>query len=217
MMETTINKPVPNWRKAVTSGLVGAVVGAAGMVGLLGLHESGALGDLGASGMIACVVGAVYVLIGVQVGLGVALPALGGRFLNVEDAEEIREQRGMLAYAAAGMTAWGGALMVVALAGPGGVLAPGMGLAAALGLIAVTILLTALMWRHMDELMRGMSRECGNIGFYLLLLVGGTWALLAHLGFAAGPAPLDWLTMFTALTLLASFVAVGMRGMLRPR
>jgi hypothetical protein len=217
MMEMASDKPTPNWRKFVTSGLVGALVGGASMIGLIGLYESGALGELGASGMIACVAGTVYVLIGVQVGLGVALPALGWRFLNVEDAEEIREQRGMLAYATAVMIAWGGALIAVALAGPGGILAPGMGLAAALGLIAVSVLLTALMWRHMDELMRGMSRECGNISFYLLLLVGGTWATLAHLGFAAAPAPLDWLTMFTALTLLASFVAVGMRGMLRPR
>jgi hypothetical protein len=216
-METTRNKPAPKWRKFVTSGLVGAVVGGAVMIGLIGLYESGALGELGPSGMIACVAGAVYVLIGVQVGLGIALPALGWRFLNVEDAEEIREQRGLLGYSAAGMIAWGGALIVVALAGPGGVLAPGMGLAAALALIAVSVLLTALMWRHMDELMRGMSRECGNISFYLLLLVGGTWATLAHLGFAAAPAPLDWLTMFTALMLLASFVAVGLRGMLRPR
>ena len=216
-METASSKPAPNWRKFVTSGIIGALVGGAGMIGLLGLYESGALGDLGASGMIACVAGAVYLLIGVQVGLGSALPALGWRFLNVEDAEEIREQRGMLAYAAAGMIAWGAAFIVVALAGPGGILRPGMALAAALGLIAVSVVLTALMWRQMDELMRGMSRECGNISFYLLLLVGGTWAMLAHLGFAAGPAPLDWLTMFTALTLLASFVAVGMRGMLHPR
>ena len=216
-MEAMRNKTAPNWRKFVTSGLVGAVVGGAGMFGLIGLYESGALGDLGASDMIACVAGAVYVLIGLQVGLGIALPALGWRFLNVEDAEEIREQRAMFAYAAAVMVAWGGALMVVALAGPGGIVAPGMGLAAALGLIAVSVLLTVLMWRLMDELMRGMSRECGNLSFYLLLLVGGTWAMLAHLGFAAGPAPLDWLTMFTALTLLASFAAVGARGMLLPR
>ena len=216
-METTRNKAAPNWRKFVTSGLVGALAGGAGMVGLIGLYESGALGELGASGMIACVAGAVYVLIGAQLGVGVALPALGWRFLNVEDAVEIREQRSMLACATAAMIAWGGALIVVALAGPGGILAPGTGLAAGLGFIAVSVLLTARVWRHMDELMRGMSRECGNLSFYLLLLVGGTWAMLAHLGFAAAPAPLDWLTMFTALTLLASFVAVGMRGMLRPR
>jgi len=216
-MEMMRDASAPKRRKFVASGILGAVVGGAGMIGLIRLYESGALGDLGASGMIACVAGAVYVLIGIQVGIGVTLPALGWRFLNVEDAEEIREQRGILAYAAGGMIAWGGALIVVALSGPGGILAPGMGLAAALGLIAASVVLTALMWRQMDELMRGMSRECGNISFYLLLLVGGTWATLAHLGFAAGPAPLDWLTMFTALTLLASFVAVGLRGMLMPR
>ena len=145
------------------------------------------------------------------------MPALGTRMLNVEDADELRDQRRMFAYAAVVMATWGAALIVLAVAGPGGIMPPSMALAIALALIAMSVVLTISTWRHMDELMRGMSRECGNLSFYLLFLVGGTWAMLAHLGFAVGPAPLDWLTLFTALTLLASFVAVGMRGMLRPR
>ena len=216
-MEKTSDRPAPKWRKAVTSGLAGAAVGAAGMVGLTTLYERGAFGDIGPSGMMACVAGFVYVLIGVQVALGVALPGLGRRFLNVEDAEELIEQRRMLGYAVAAMTAWGAALIVVALAGPGGIVVPPIALAAALALVAACVGVTALMWRHMDELMRDMSRQCGNLSFYLLLLVGGLWVMLAHLGYAAAPAPLDWLTMFTALTLLASFIAVGLRGMLMPR
>jgi len=213
----TNDTPAPNWRKFASSALVGAAVGAGGMIGLVTLHERGTFGELDASGMIACITGLVFVLIGAQVVLGIAWPGLGRKFLNVEDAEELLEQRRVLGYAAAAMLAWGAILIVVALGGPGGTVAPAAALTVALCLVAGCVLLSVLMWRHMDELMRDMSRQCGNLSFYLLLAVGGLWATLAQLGYAAAPAPLDWLTMFTALTLLASFVAVGLRGMLVPR
>ena len=61
------------------------------------------------------------------------------------------------------------------------------------------------------------ATETGNVAYYLILLVGGGWAILAHLDFAPPPAPLDWLTMLFGLALVASFVASGRRGMLVPR
>jgi hypothetical protein len=106
---------------------------------------------------------------------------------------------------------------VLALAGPGGIVPRTTALAAALALFAAAVLLTLAQWRLMDELMKNLSNETGNLAFYLLLLVGGGWAMLAHLGYAAPPAPLDWLTMFFGLVLLASFIAIGRRGMLAPR
>jgi hypothetical protein len=66
-------------------------------------------------------------------------------------------------------------------------------------------------------LMRSVSNEAGNLAFHLVLIVGGGWAMLSHLGFARAPAPLDWLTMFFGLVLLASFIATARRGMLAPR
>lgn len=216
-MDMTREKPVSNWRKVVISGLVGAAIGIAGMLGLFRLHDAGGLGEISPSGMIACVAGAVYILLGLQVSLGLALPALGAKMLNVEDAEDLQEQRRMLAFAAGAMVAWGAALVVLALGRPGGVMPATTALAAVLSLFALSVLLTILMWRRMDELMKVMSRECGNLSFYLALVAGGGWAMLAHLGFTGAPAPLDWLTMFTALPLLASFLAVGRRGLLLPR
>jgi hypothetical protein len=48
----------------------------------------------------------------------------------------------------------------------------------------------------------------------LVLALGGGWAMLAHLGFVAAPAPLDWLTMFTILMFVAAFIAAGRRKLL---
>lgn len=52
------------------------------------------------------------------------------------------------------------------------------------------------------------------ISFYLLFVVGGGWALLAHCGLVDAPAPLDWLTMFAVFLLVGCFWQVGRRGLL---
>src|SRR5690606_36225557 len=134
----------------------------------------------------------------------------------VEDAEDLHEQRPVLGYAAGVMALWGAAIIVTALGGPGGILSPSAALVGASGLVAGCLVATLFLWRGMDEMMRTMSRECGNVSFYLVLLVGGPWAVLAQIGFTAAPAPIDWLTMFTALPLLASAVIAARRGLSAP-
>jgi len=115
------------------------------------------------------------------------------------------------------MVAWGLALVLLAAGGPAGSVSSRIALAGAGTLLAVTVVLTAVIWRHMDELMRSLSNEAGNMSFYLVALPGDGWAVLAHLGFVAASAPLDWLTMLTGLMLLGSFIAVGRRGLLAMR
>ena len=50
-----------------------------------------------------------------------------------------------------------------------------------------------------------------------MFLIGGGWALLAHAGMVVAPQPLDWLTMFAAILLLATYWVCGVRGLLNPR
>ena len=72
--------------------LGGAVFGAAG-TGLFLAFVGEPHMDLKDPGvMIAIVSGLTYVLIGLIVALGLASPKAGAKFLNVEDAEEIREE-----------------------------------------------------------------------------------------------------------------------------
>jgi len=59
-----------------------------------------------------------------------------------------------------------------------------------------------------------LSYETGNMAFYLTLVVGGGWALLAHLRFVAAAAPLDWLTMLTAVSFVAGVITAGRRKLL---
>lgn len=207
-------------RKLKKTFFVLGLGGASGFVGamlVIQLFESGSLPDLGASVEIAALAGLVYLLTAIAVVIGVVSPKAGASFLNVEDAEELREQRGMLAYSVIGMGGAGIALIVVALAGTEGVIEPtvALGIYIALSVIAVWVSLKS--WKLQDELMRAVGNETAALSYYLLLGVGGTWALLAHLGYIAAPKPLDWLTMFWALLLLAAFIVIGRRGMMAMR
>ncbi|WP_066526018.1 hypothetical protein [Erythrobacter sp. CCH5-A1] len=195
---------------------IGGVVGYCAAFGMLHLIQ-GPLGGLGESATAAALVGVLYLVIGLGVGLGTASPQVGARFLNVEDADELREQKKVLTLSGAAMVLWGGALIALALAAPDGPLPQAAALALGAGGLVIGTLISIPAYRLSDELMVAVNLEAGAISYGLMLLFAGGWAMLAHLGYAAAPAPLDLLTMFYVVVLLASFIAIGRRGMLTPR
>ncbi|MGB3378612.1 MAG: hypothetical protein WBA55_07565 [Allopontixanthobacter sediminis] len=205
------------WRKLITSVLIGGVAGFLAASGFMQLVDSEALGRLNASREIAGLVGILYLMTGAFVGIGAINPGVGARFLNVEDADELREQRKVLGLSALGMIAFGAVLVILALAAPIGPIPPGFALAGVIALMVFSSITGARQTRLTDELMKAVSRESTSLAFYLLFLFGGGWAALAHLGYAAGPAMLDWITMFAALMLISAFWVCGRRGMLMPR
>ena len=196
---------------------LGGVGGFLGTLGFMRLADSGAIGSLGASREIAGLVAIVYIVTALGIVGGVLAPGAGAKFLNVEDADELREQRFQLIASGVGMAAMGGALLVAALAAPVGPIGAGLALAISVGLMVVTVATSFASYARQDELMRSIGRDTAGVGFYIVVLVGGGWSLAAHLGYAAGPAPLDWLTMFWGLLLVAAFIVVGRRGMLAVR
>lgn len=207
-----------NRKRQVSVGTLGifAIMNAVAIAAFLlvvSSFQAGSFDDAGASEMAALAVGAVFVVIAVVIGAGLASPRFGSHYLNVEDAGDLREQRPVLWRSAGAMAAWG--VMLVLLAADQ--LSPPAALAAVAVLLAIVAWLTLAAWRRMDELMRRLSTEGGNMSYYLVALAGGGWAMFAHLGFAPAPAPLDWLTMLTALTLPASFIVAGRRGLLAQR
>ena len=217
MMSEINAKPRSVQRKTIVSLLVGGVAGGLASFAALTLIGSGKLGELGTSREIAIMVAVVYLVMAAAVAFGALSPALGARFLNVEDADELREQKSRLIGSAVASAAFGLALVAAALAAPLGPLAEPVALAAFLGLFALACYLGARQQRTSDEFMRQLSRDASAAAFYLLALIGGGWALIAHLGYAVAPAPLDWLSMFAGLLLIATLAACMQRGLMTPR
>ena len=218
MMTDEKTPATPRWvRKLLIPALIGAVTGYAPAASALHFIYSDTVGGLGKSASIATLVGVLYVLIGFGVGLGAASPKVGARFLNVEDADELREQRKVLTSSGAAMVLWGVALVALAFAAPDGPLPQSVALAVGTGGLIVGTALSIPAYRLSDELMRAVNLEAAALSYAMVLVVAGGWAMLAHLGYAALFAPLDLLTLFYGLVLVASFIAVGRRGMLMPR
>lgn len=202
------------WRKAGLGAVIGAVFGFAGAYTVLSFADRGALGELGESQVVALLVALVYLLMGVAVGFGALSPRLGAQFLNVEDADELREERALLGPSAIGTILLSLALAALALAGNGGPVSP-----AAAG-VAIVLALASSVWlslhstRKADELMRAVMRDSGAASFYLAFLALGGWAALAHLELAPQPTALDIVTVFYAVTLIGCFWVIGRRGMM---
>ncbi len=205
------------WKKTAFALGLGGVCGFLGAMGVLNLLETDAFADVTASVEIACLVGMLYAVTGAVIGIGLLNPKAGATYLNVEDAEEIEEQRGMLTNSALAMFIAGVALIVVALAGAAGPIDPAMALGFYVIASIIAVWLSIRSGRYQDELMREMGRQTAAMAFYLVVLIGGSWVLLAHLQYVTAPAPLDWLTMFWALMLLGAFIVVGKRGMFMMR
>ena len=208
----------PRWvRKLLIPALIGGVAGFAASAGMMRFIDSAAVGGLGLSATIAALVAVLYGVIGLGIVLGTARPGVGAQFLNVEDADELREQKMILVLSGVSMLLWGVALLALALAAPDGPLPQPAALAVGGGGLVIGIALSVKVFRISDELMAAVNLEAGALSYGITSLVIGLWAMLAHLGYAAAPAPLDLLTLFYVLVLVASFIAVGRRGMLKVR
>lgn len=215
MNEVQEKQEVSTLRKLTLPVIGGVVVGSLSVFGLNQMFDSEWAGGLTHSAQIAAMVGTFYVIMALGVGGGALSPGVGSKFLNVEDAEDLQEQRAMLLYSAIAMALWGIALVALALAGTGGVLSNQSALWLASATFITGVAVSIISYRHCDELMTAVNLEATAIAYGLVMLCMGGWAMLAHLGFARVPNPLDWITSFYALILVGSFTAAGRRGMLQ--
>jgi len=214
MSEAQEPEGMPPKFKLMIQLIVGAFAGMLTGVVVLFWMEGMIKTGLSLSNAIAAVVGAIYALIAVGVFIGAMSPALGEKYLNVEDAGEIRDQRSMLLYSVVAMATFGGALILLAIAGPEGPISGEAALAMAVALIVVGSWCGWKSYKASDELMLAVNVEGTAISFILMILVLGGWSAAAHTGVTIAPAPIDLLTMFYVISLLASFVAIGRRGMI---
>jgi multisubunit Na+/H+ antiporter MnhB subunit len=154
---------------------------------------------------------------GVGVGIGALAPRGGAVFLNVEDAEELREQRASLGPSAVSCILIGAFLLLLALAPVekgGDLTAWAIGAGACLiGGVAIGIATR----RRADELMRQVSLESSALTLNLALAGLSGWALLSHLGYVRWATPLTLIAGLALLHLAAIFWTAARKGMMKPR
>lgn len=209
----------PKTRKLLLQTISGAVVGAA--VTFFFLEYVGSAADIHDPGRLTAIgAGIIYVLMGAFVGIGALAPGAGARFLNVEDAQEIVEERSKIGPGAMVCILVGVLLIALALTPGGdfpGLLSPGPAALVAAACFAGVIALGFRMRRRVDEFNRALSIEATAVAMHICVVLFGGWAALAHLGYVSWIAPLGLLGGFALIELAAIFFIVGKRGMLMPR
>lgn len=206
-------------RTQLLRAAAGAVVGAAGALLFMEFVAEGRMALDDPAVVLAIVAGLIYCLIGTSMAIGTIAPKTGARFLNVEDADEIREEQPKLQVASIANILIGIMLLVLAAVGEDSASLIGAGPAVVIaGFCFVgAALLSIISHRQVDELMRQMSLEASTLALTISLFLFGGWAALAHLGFVEWLAPLAYLAIVAMLELFAIFWVVGRRGMLRAR
>lgn len=182
--------------------------------------EAGTLSDLfsghapSGSAFAALAIAVVYIGGGVMSGWAAAFPQRGYRSVGLQCAEDLIEQREFYGWQSVSSVTWGAALGIIVLATPLGWFAPLHAFVAFAVLMAVGVYGYARSWRLMDELLHATSTEAITGGYYLVVLIGGGWSVLGHLGLAAGPTFIDWITILWSMILIAGVWASYRRGLL---
>jgi hypothetical protein len=200
----------------MAAGFVTGGVGAYAMMAALDGNNPAILDDF--SRVFALLTALVFALTGAVVLLGVLSPKFGAKALNVEDEDELREQRTVLGISSMGFLLIAAFLAALALGGGDAPLIPRTAAAIVAGVSAVLVIaFNGYAFRLCDELMMAMTRDATSICSSVLLLLFGGWAALAEFGRAAMFEPLDFLAGFFAIYLLSVFIAAARRGLLKPR
>jgi len=207
-------------RKTLIRMGIGAIAGASVTYALLAMVEKSGFDMDDPARLSALAAGIVFALMGLIVGLGTLAPRSGAYLLNVEDSDELREQRRPLSRGSLIMLLIGGAMIALALAAVGG--AAGMltreAAAIAVGVAFVGVAGLSIAGKgENDELFKAVGTEASAGAMYAVLAIFGLWAALAHLGYLAWIEPLGLLAVLLAVQLGAAFWVSARRGLLRPR
>ena len=207
-------------RKTIFQLVAGALTG--------GIVTFGVLTALGSSGfdiddparVVALLTGLILALIGAMVGFGVLAPKAGSHLLNVEDADELREEARPLRRGSIIMLLSGLGLMALAVTSVGG--EPGLfdartGLLVAALLFVASTILGYRSRNSADELMLAMSREASAVAMDIITVIGLVWGIAAYFGYVGWIDPLGLLAGLFLVQLAAIFWVVAKRGMLKPR
>ncbi len=207
-------------RKTLIRMAIGAIAGASVTYALLAIVDRSGFDMDDPARLAALGAGIVFALMGLMVGLGTLAPRSGAHLLNVEDADELREQRRPLSRGSVVMLLIGGAMIALALAAVGGEAGILTREAAAIAVVVAVVGVAGLSIAgrgENDELVQAVGTEAAAGAMYAVLTLFGLWAALAHLGYVAWIEPLGLLAALLDIQLGAAFWVSGRRGLLRPR
>lgn len=200
------------WGQLLIGGAFGAIISLVYHLYFEPLVEQG--GGAGASAL--ATIGMLYCVMGLFVGLGLVFPAMGTKLLNVEDRDDLADQRAILTGSAVCCIALGIAFLMLALSGPQGQISGVLAAGALAFALILSLVISVVQWKLYDEMTRGISMEVSAFMAAIQVPAISLWALLTHLGWAGPIDPLGLIALLAGAMLPASLLAAGRRGLLLP-
>ncbi len=201
------------WKQVAIGAIVGGVSMGLALASIDGLKGA----TLTPDEAVALGAGVIYSIIGLFVGLGALFPKAGSELLNVEDEEEIRDQRHIFGWGAVAMLLSGLSMLGLVLGSPGFEF---LGRAVAAALVAACVAGIACVGyitrNDSDEFGKRLSRDSGQVTLVLTAALFGGWAVLSHLGYVPMFTALGFLGGGLLIYLVAIFFVVAKAGLIRP-
>ncbi len=160
-------------------------------------------------------IGFIYALMGVVCGLGLILPKkMAVQMLNIEDEEELDEQRRILTGSSVIMLAIGISLCLLALSGDSAIISPEIAFSAIIISTLAAIFITVKDWKHYDELLRQMSLEATYLSFSITAMILWIWCSAAWIGWMSLPSPLIIISLISGFYIISIFIICARKGLL---
>ena len=210
-VKPSLHRPL---RKMLISALLGAIAGFFGVTLLFRWTDAPTVGG---SSMILSGVGIAYLAMALFVGIGTLMPKAGSKVLNVEDSDELVENRQSLLGSSLANGVLGVMMIVLANSGTGGTVPVSIAVGTVIVALAVAGFLIVKTWKYQDELMRQVSLEAGSIAGAMVIATLLVWGAFSMNGMGPAIEAKSMIALVMGMTLLGAFVAPGARGMLTPR
>ena len=174
------------------------------------------LQTMGLDALALLTIGMIYLVIGVMCGLGGLAPNIGAHLLNVEDTEELLEQRTILLGSSASMMMIGCGLIAV-IAADEGVISGLWAIAIFVASVIGSIIIYLVQRKHYDELLHALGTEAAATAFYMIGSVLLLWSAFAAFGFVVPITPFALIAMTVGGPMVSTFIVASRKGMMAPR
>lgn len=174
--------------------------------------------DLSTDAFVFMAISVMYFMIGLSVFIGVMLPRkIGAVMLNVQDEEEIEDEKQNLWISSVILMAIGASQILLLMSLNNDYITPVIGFAAMTATYIISLIISFKQWDHYDELVKKVTFDSSYLCLSIICTILWFWCSAAWLNWMTGPTPLSLLSMISGIYLLSLFIVATRLGLTETR
>lgn len=174
--------------------------------------------DLAADAFIFMAISVIYFVIGLLVFIGIILPRkIGAVMLNVQDEEEIEDEKQNLWISSVILMAIGASQILLLMSLNNDFITPVIGFAAMTATYIISLIISFKQWDHYDELVKKVTFDSSYLCLSIISTILWFWCSAAWLNWVTGPTALSLLSMISGIYLLSMLIVATRLGLTETR